>query len=232
MPCIFDDHGFAIDDEHPVRRFSRTKSSFVNRHAARYCQPNIWPSPRLLRILHEEPLRPEPALRHLSSSDRTIARDPIRRDCRPHLTCPTSRASHGMHARTINALQFRQGTEAGPLLSRPRVLPRSLVPQSDNDSGDVGQDARQVCSVALHSGPEIVGVRSGGQPEVSPAPYAFAYRSSEHRKAHLPHWTHVVQLASPAWQPEFRNAHQSPRLNRDNLLRLHIYLTSLRKISS
>jgi transposase InsO family protein len=52
--------------------------------------------------------------------------------------------------------------------------------------------------------------------------YARAYPSSEHRKAHLPNWTHMYNWHRPHRSLKSKTPISRLGLNRDNLLRLHI----------
>ncbi|CDM60932.1 transposase (plasmid) [Rhizobium favelukesii] len=52
--------------------------------------------------------------------------------------------------------------------------------------------------------------------------YARAYPSSEHRKAHLPNWTHMYNWHRPHGSLKSKTPISRLALNRDNLLRLHI----------
>ncbi|UED31225.1 IS481 family transposase [Rhizobium ruizarguesonis] len=52
--------------------------------------------------------------------------------------------------------------------------------------------------------------------------YACAYRSSEHRKAHLPSWTHMYNWHRPHGSLKSKTPISRLGLNRDNLLSIHI----------
>ncbi|MBB4952470.1 transposase InsO family protein [Agrobacterium vitis] len=51
--------------------------------------------------------------------------------------------------------------------------------------------------------------------------YACAYPSSEHRKAHLPQWTHMYNWHRPHGGLKSQTPISRLGLNRDNVLRLH-----------
>ncbi|MGO7817784.1 integrase core domain-containing protein, partial [Rhizobium ruizarguesonis] len=52
--------------------------------------------------------------------------------------------------------------------------------------------------------------------------YACAYPSSEHRKAHLPSWTHMYNWHRPHGSLKSKTPISRLGLNRDNLLSIHI----------